>query len=63
MLERGGQFKENHHVKVRADMILAYMRIVVLILRLSLLSGGLKVKLGGEVEQRERETVRMSKQM
>ena len=36
---------------------------MILILKLSLLSGGLKVKLGGEVDQRSRETVRMSKQM
>ena len=58
-----GQLKENHPVKVITNMILAYMRSVVLIFVLSLLSGGLKVKLCGEVEQRSRETVRMSKQM
>ena len=37
--------------------------VMILILKLSLLSGGLKVKLCGEVDQRSIETVRMSKQM
>ena len=44
-------------------MMLTFMMIFDLIMRLSLLSGGLKVKLGGEVDQKSREILRMSKQM
>ena len=39
------------------------MVIVVLVLTLSLLRDGLKVKLDGEVDQGAKETVRLAKQM